>query len=68
MLLNIEKVLQASLCLLLGSGLNINKEDDQNKAQKANDVVLVLNVLIVAANVLISAFEMKETDDSVLAT
>lgn len=59
-----SKVLQASLCVVLGAVFNMNKEEDQNGADKTNDVVLVITILIVATNIVINAFEMKEVDDS----
>lgn len=59
-----SKVLQASLCVVLGTVFNMNKEEDQNGANKTNDVVLVTTILIVATNIIINAFEMKEADDS----
>lgn len=58
------KVVQASLCIFLGSALDINNEDQQTHASRANDVVLVLNMLIVGVNIVINAFDMKESSDS----
>lgn len=57
-------MLQASLCVVLGTALDINKEKQQKIASVANEVVLVLNVLIVAVNVIINAFDMKESTDA----
>ncbi|KAI7815316.1 ninjurin, partial [Rhyzopertha dominica] len=48
------QVVQASLCILLGAVLNINKESDQTNADKANNITLVLNVVIVAVNIIIN--------------
>ncbi|CAH1998300.1 unnamed protein product [Acanthoscelides obtectus] len=59
----ILQVLQAILCVLLGSRLDINKENHQENANKANNVILCLNILVMATNILISAFEMKESTD-----
>lgn len=56
----ILQVIQGLLCVFLGTGLDINKEKDHNKANIANNVLLGLNVLIVAVNVIISAFEMRD--------
>lgn len=58
------KVLQASLCVFLGTSLNINKENQQISASRANDFVLVLNMLIVGVNIVLNAFDMKESSDS----
>lgn len=57
--------MQASLCILLGAVLNINKESDQTNADKANNITLVLNVVIVAVNIIINVFEMKDTQDTI---
>lgn len=62
------KVLQASLCVFLGTSLNINNENQQISASRANDFVLVLNMLIVGANIVINAFDMKESSDNEEAT
>lgn len=58
------KVIQASLCVFLGTSLNLNNESQQSTANNANDVVLVLNMLIVGANIVINAFDMKESSDT----
>lgn len=50
------------LCLVLGSKLDINKENEQNTAERANHGVIAMNVLIVVVNVMISVFEMKESN------
>lgn len=49
------------LCLILGTALNINKEHHWINAQRANDIVLVLNVIIVAVNIIINAFDTRLT-------
>ncbi|XP_066263136.1 ninjurin-2-like isoform X3 [Euwallacea similis] len=59
---------QACLCVLLGTALNINKEDHCPNANKANNIILCVNIAIMAVNVLISSFEMKEGTDAVEGT
>ncbi|KAJ8960217.1 hypothetical protein NQ318_003941 [Aromia moschata] len=56
------QVAQACLCVLLGTALDINKEGDHPNANKANNVILCVNIVIMAVNVLISSFEMKGDD------
>lgn len=55
------EVVQAGLCLILGAALNINKQHHWLNAQRANDIVLVLNIVIVAVNIVINAFDTRET-------
>lgn len=57
------KVIQGIVCVLLGTTLNINKEDDHEKAAKANNVTLCLNILIVVVNLIINVFEMKDPNE-----
>ncbi|CAH1116696.1 unnamed protein product [Phaedon cochleariae] len=59
------QVLQGCLCVVLGSRLNINKENDQTDANKANNVILCVNIVIMATNILINSFEMKDGDNVV---
>ncbi|XP_008193815.1 ninjurin-1 isoform X6 [Tribolium castaneum] len=54
------QVFQAILCVLLGTTLNLNKEGDHKSADRANNVILCINIILMATNILISAFEMKE--------
>lgn len=56
-------VLQACLCVLLEVRLDINDGDNQNHANKANDIVLCVNIVIMAMNVVINSFDMKESDN-----
>ncbi|KAL1493677.1 hypothetical protein ABEB36_009374 [Hypothenemus hampei] len=53
------QVIQACLCVLLGSALNINKEEQCPNANRANNVTLCVNIAIMAVNVIIGSFEMK---------
>ncbi|XP_018563037.1 ninjurin-2 isoform X1 [Anoplophora glabripennis] len=62
------QVAQACLCVILGTYLNINKEGDHPNASKANNLVLCVNIIIMAVNILISSFEMKESQDIVTGT
>ncbi|XP_074027377.1 ninjurin C isoform X2 [Leptinotarsa decemlineata] len=57
------QVVQGCICILLGSSLNLNKEDHQDNANTANNVVLCINVILMVLNILINAFDMKEADD-----
>jgi hypothetical protein len=47
---------------MLGSAFNINKAKDQNGANIWNNVVLAMGIITTVINVVISAFDMKETD------
>lgn len=55
------QLLQGIICVLLGSNYDINKEDHQRKANRWNDICMSLMVLTVAVNVILSAFEMRDT-------
>lgn len=55
------EVSQAGLCLILGTIFNINKEHQWINADRINDFVLLLNVVTVAVNIVINAFDKKET-------
>ncbi|CAG9832507.1 unnamed protein product [Diabrotica balteata] len=55
----ILQVIQAVLCVILGGSYDINKEHHQDNANKTNNVVMVINIVIMAVNVLINSFEMK---------
>ncbi|CAG9762015.1 unnamed protein product [Ceutorhynchus assimilis] len=54
------QVVQACLCVMLGSALNINKEEHCPNANKANNIILCMNIVLMAVNVLIGTFEMKD--------
>jgi hypothetical protein len=54
-------VVAAILCVILGTTLNLNKEGDHQNADRANNVVLCINIVLMAVNILISSFEMKES-------
>ncbi|XP_034941478.1 ninjurin-2 isoform X1 [Chelonus insularis] len=54
------QIIQGLICLLLGSGYNINKQKDHKSAELWNNIVLSMMMLTVAVNVGISVFEMPE--------
>lgn len=53
------KVIQGVLCAILGTALDINKEHQQSKANKANNLIVALNIILAAVNIVISVFEGK---------
>lgn len=64
-LISISIVLQACqgvLYVMLGSVFNINKSKDQGGASIWNNTVLAIGILTTIINVIISAFDMRETD------
>jgi hypothetical protein len=46
---------------MLGSAFNINKAKHQNAANMWNNVVLAMGIITTVINVIISAFDMRET-------
>ncbi|XP_043483863.1 ninjurin-2 isoform X2 [Leptopilina heterotoma] len=56
------QLLQGILCVLLGSSFDINKENHQRRANLWNDICMSMMVLTVAVNVILSAFEMRDTN------
>ncbi|KAK9707899.1 Elongation complex protein 6 [Popillia japonica] len=54
------QLIQLTVCIILGSKYNINKDHQQETANTANNVILGINALLVGVNVFISSFEMKE--------
>lgn len=64
-LISISIVLQACqgvLYVMLGSAFNINKSKDQSAANVWNNVVLAMGIVTTIVNIIISAFDMRETD------
>jgi len=64
-LICISIVLQACqgvVYVLLGSAFNINKPKDQNAANIWNNVLLAMGIITTILNIIISAFDMRETD------
>lgn len=53
------KVAQAIICIILGLILDINKIDEVRKADIINNIAVAIIVVIVALNIVISAFEIK---------
>ncbi|CAH1181944.1 unnamed protein product [Phyllotreta striolata] len=62
------QIVQACLCVILGVTLNINKDVHQENANKANNIVMCINILIMAVNVVINTFDMKDPDNSTGST
>ncbi|KAL0276976.1 UNVERIFIED_CONTAM: hypothetical protein PYX00_004423 [Menopon gallinae] len=56
----ILQVGQAILGAVLGSIYNINKKKDQRNANTVNNILLATNIIIVALNVIISGFDLRE--------
>lgn len=50
-------------CLVLGLILDITKVDEQHKANIINNISVIIIVVVVALNVVISAFDMKTAPD-----
>ncbi|KAF7284415.1 ninjurin-2-like isoform X7 [Rhynchophorus ferrugineus] len=56
----ILQVIEACLYILLGLSCNINKEEDQGKANNANNCILCLNVIVFVINIIIACFDDNE--------
>jgi len=59
----LSQACQGILYVMLGSAFNINKAKDQNAANIWNNVVLAMGILTTVLNVIISAFDMRQTDN-----
>lgn len=57
------QILQAIVCIILGLIFDITKVDDQKSANIINNVSLAIAVIVVALNVVISAFDIKAISD-----
>lgn len=57
------QVSQAILGAVLGSIYNINKKKDQKNANLVNNTLLATNIIIVALNVIISGFDLREKEN-----
>ncbi|XP_026469191.1 ninjurin-2-like [Ctenocephalides felis] len=55
----ILQCLQGIACVILGSALDINKLQQQDRANLGNNICLSLNIVTVVINVILSAFDMK---------
>jgi hypothetical protein len=47
---------------MLGSAFNINKSKDQGGASLWNNVVLAMGIVATIVNIIISAFDMRDTE------
>ncbi|XP_069685562.1 ninjurin-2-like isoform X2 [Periplaneta americana] len=64
-LISISIVLQACqgvLYVMLGSAFNINKTKDQGRANIWNNTVLAIGIVTTIINIIISAFDMRESE------
>lgn len=57
------KVIQVILCFILGLILDINKIDEQRKAEIINNTGVSIIVIIVVINIVITAFDVKAIDN-----
>lgn len=55
--------MQVIICVVLGMVLDINKVEEQRKANICNNISLVIIVVVVALNVVISAFDIKSSPE-----
>ncbi|PSN51782.1 hypothetical protein C0J52_05275 [Blattella germanica] len=53
---------QGVIYVMLGSTLNINKDKHQPKANIWNNTVLAMGIITTVVNIVISAFDMRDTD------
>ncbi|XP_063229531.1 ninjurin-2-like isoform X1 [Bacillus rossius redtenbacheri] len=63
-LISVSIILQVVIGIInvtLGSAFNINKQPHQRVANAWNNVVLALNIITTAINVVISAFDMRQS-------
>lgn len=63
---NFTQVLQAIIILVLGILFDINKPDQQRKAEKINNLLVAITVLTVVINVIISAFDIKDASNLIM--
>lgn len=61
-----QKVLQAIIILVLGILFDINKPEQQRRAEKINNLLVAITVLTVVINVIISAFDIKDASNQVI--
>lgn len=59
----IFQIFQAVVCVVLGLVFNINKVDQQKSAEIINNISVSIAVIVVTLNVVISAFDIKNTSD-----
>ncbi|XP_018321548.1 ninjurin-2 isoform X3 [Agrilus planipennis] len=58
----ILQVVQAALNILLGSMWNINNKQDHEGANWMNNLICIMNIVVVAIDIIIGMFEMKNED------
>jgi len=58
----LSQACQGIVYVMLGSVFNINKAKDQNAANIWNNMVLAMGIITTIVNVVISAFDMRQTD------
>ncbi|XP_033212039.1 ninjurin-2-like isoform X2 [Belonocnema kinseyi] len=56
------QLVQGIICVLLGSNFDINNEHHQGKANLWNDVCMSMMVVTVAVNVILSSFELRDSN------
>lgn len=57
------QVLQAIIILVLGILFDINKPEQQRRAEKINNLLVAITVFTVVINVIISAFDIKDASN-----
>lgn len=57
------QIFQAVVCVVLGLVFDINKVDQQKSADIINNVSVSIAVVVVTLNVVISAFDIKNSSD-----
>lgn len=57
------QIFQAVVCVILGLVFDINKVDQQKSADIINNVSVSIAVVVVTLNVVISAFDIKNSSD-----
>uniref|UniRef100_A0A336MLC3 CSON013898 protein n=1 Tax=Culicoides sonorensis TaxID=179676 RepID=A0A336MLC3_CULSO len=60
------QVLQAIIILVLGILFDINKPEQQRRAEKINNLLVAITVLTVVINVIISAFDIKDASNTIV--
>lgn len=58
-----HQIFQAVVCVILGLVFDINKVDQQKSADIINNVSVSIAVVVVTLNVVISAFDIKNSSD-----
>lgn len=66
LLLFLTQILQAIIILVLGILFDINKPEQQHRAEKINNLLVAITVLTVVINVIISAFDIKDASSTIV--